>query len=109
MIRIEATQLIPGRGAPVPDAVVLTDGDTITYAGPAVDAPSGPVAQTVRAHTVMPGLWDCHTHLMGAYTSDLGRLPLEPAPLRAARATADLRAALDAGITSVREVGGLGV
>jgi imidazolonepropionase-like amidohydrolase len=40
---------------------------------------------------------------------DLGRLPLEPVALRAARTTADLRAALDAGVTSVREVGGLGV
>jgi imidazolonepropionase-like amidohydrolase len=46
---------------------------------------------------------------MGGYTPDPSRLPLEPAPLRAARATADLRAALDAGVTSVREVGGLGI
>ncbi len=109
MIRIEATQLIPGRGEPVPDAVLLVDGDTIAYAGPAATAPPGPADETVRAQTVMPGMWDCHTHLMGTYTSDLGRLPLEPAALRSARATADLRAALDAGITSVREVGGLGI
>ena len=34
---------------------------------------------------------------------------MEPEPLRAARCARDLRAALDAGITSVREVGGLGV
>jgi imidazolonepropionase-like amidohydrolase len=40
---------------------------------------------------------------------DLGRLPVDPPALRAARATADLRAALDAGVTSVRELGGLGV
>jgi imidazolonepropionase-like amidohydrolase len=109
MQRIEATQLIPGRGAPVPDAVVLLDGAGIGYAGPAAAAPPTPDAVTVRAHTVMPGLWDCHVHLMGAYSLDLNRLPMEPAPLRAARATADLRAALDAGVTSVREVGGLGI
>ena len=36
------------------------------------------------------------------------QLPLEPEALRAARCARDLRAALDAGITSVREVGGLG-
>jgi imidazolonepropionase-like amidohydrolase len=54
-------------------------------------------------------MWDCHGHLIGARTFDLGRLPLEPEALRAARCTRDLRAALDAGITSVREVGGLGV
>ena len=36
-------------------------------------------------------------------------MPLESLPLRAVRAAADLRAALDAGVTSVREMGGLGV
>jgi imidazolonepropionase-like amidohydrolase len=40
---------------------------------------------------------------------DLGQLPLEPLTVRAARSARDLRAALDAGVTSVREVGGLGV
>jgi imidazolonepropionase-like amidohydrolase len=58
---------------------------------------------------VLPGLWDCHGHLLGTRSLDLGRLPLEPVALRAARCAADLRAALDAGMTSVREVGGLGV
>jgi imidazolonepropionase-like amidohydrolase len=57
----------------------------------------------------MPGLWDCHTHLIGGTSLDLNRLPLEAVPLRAVRAAADLRAALDAGVTSVREMGGLGV
>jgi imidazolonepropionase-like amidohydrolase len=59
--------------------------------------------------TVMPGMWDCHGHFLGVRHFDLGQLPLDPEPLRAARCARDLRAALDAGITSVREVGGLGV
>jgi imidazolonepropionase-like amidohydrolase len=54
-------------------------------------------------------LWDCHGHLMGTRAMDLNRLPLEPVALRAARCARDLRAALDAGVTSVREVGGLGI
>jgi len=57
----------------------------------------------------MPGMWDCHGHFLGMRTMDLGKLPLEPAPLRAARCVHDLANALDAGITSVREVGGLGI
>jgi imidazolonepropionase-like amidohydrolase len=107
--RIEATVLIPGRGEPIPEGVVVLDGAVIRYAGPADGAPQTPGATVVRAHTVMPGLWDAHVHLMGATTLDLGRLPLEPSPLRAVRATADLRAALDVGVTSVRELGGLGL
>jgi imidazolonepropionase-like amidohydrolase len=43
------------------------------------------------------------------YAVELTRLALEPRALRAARCAGDLRAALDAGVTSVREVGGLGV
>jgi len=109
MHRIEADLLIPGRGAPVTDGVVLLDGAEISYAGPAALAPPSPSASLTRAVAVMPGMWECHGHLMGARSFDLGRLPLEPEALRAARCTRDLRAALDAGITSVRDVGGLGV
>ena len=108
-LRIEATLLIPGRGEPTRDAVVVADDATITYAGPASTAPDTPGATVVRTDTVLPGLWDCHVHFLGLRVLDLARLPQEPVALRAARATADLRAALDAGVTSVREVGGLGV
>src|SRR5437660_7911509 len=107
--RIEATQLIPGRGEPISDAVVIIDDDAISYAGPADGAPAADDADAVRAHTVMPGLWDCHGHFMGLRSADLTLLPQEPAALRAARCVPDLRAALDAGVTSVRELGGLGI
>jgi imidazolonepropionase-like amidohydrolase len=107
--RIEADLLVPGRGVPIRNAVVVLDGPAIQYAGPAASAPPTPSAAVVRTPTVLPGLWDCHAHFMGMRTSDLGRLPLTPTALRAARCVADMRAALDAGITSVREVGGLGV
>jgi imidazolonepropionase-like amidohydrolase len=93
----------------VPDGVVVLDGERISYAGPANGAPDTPGAVACQAATVMPGLWDCHGHFLGSRTFDLGRLPLEPVALRAARCARDLRAALDAGVTSVREVGGLGI
>jgi imidazolonepropionase-like amidohydrolase len=109
MDRITADLLIPGSGDPVRDGVVVLDGAQISYAGPAAGAPDTPGAAACRAATVLPGLWDCHGHLMGSRVFDLGRLPQEPLALRGARSARDLRAALDAGITSVREVGGLGV
>jgi imidazolonepropionase-like amidohydrolase len=109
MDRIEAELLIPGRGAPIRDGVVLLDGPRISYAGPAAVAPESPDASVTRVATVMPGMWDCHGHLVGARDMDLNRVALEPAAVRAARCARDLRAALDAGITSIREVGGLGI
>jgi len=109
MDRIQAELLIPGHGAPIRDGVVLLDGPRISYAGPAALAPPSPDACVVSVTTVMPGMWDCHGHLIGARSMDLNMVALEPAGVRAARCARDLRAALDAGITSVREVGGLGI
>jgi imidazolonepropionase-like amidohydrolase len=107
--RIEAEQMIPGRGLPVPDAAVILEGERISYAGPRDQAPDTPGADVVRGHTVMPGMWDCHGHLMGLRSVDMNDMMHEPIALRAARCVASLRACLDAGFTSVREVGGLGI
>ncbi|AYF79417.1 hypothetical protein D7D52_26855 [Nocardia yunnanensis] len=89
--------------------VVVLDGARIAYAGTAADAPETPHARVIATRAVMPGMWDCHGHFLGITTMDLARLPMEPLPTRAVRAAADLRAVLDAGFTSVREVGGLGI
>jgi imidazolonepropionase-like amidohydrolase len=108
LIRIEADQLVPGRGEPERDAVVLLAGATVTYAGPRADAPlsSGPV---FRVKTVLPGLWDCHAHFLGLPGLDLTMLVREPQPVQVARATKAAEAVLCAGFTSVRELGGFGV
>ena len=109
MERIDAALLIPGRGEPVADATVLIEGTQISYAGPAAGAPPADGAVRRQAQTVLPGLWDCHTHFMGSRDFDLARLVQEPVALRAARCARDLMNAVNAGFTSVREVGGLGV
>ena len=96
MERIEAELLIPGSGEPVSDGVVIIDNSVISYAGPASQAPATRGAAVHRTETVMPGMWDCHGHFLGMRVFDLGRLPLNPVPLRAARCTRDLRAALRA-------------
>jgi imidazolonepropionase-like amidohydrolase len=57
----------------------------------------------------MPGLWDCHAHFLGALDVDFGKEVREPQPLRVARAVRQASDALNAGFTSVREVGGYGV
>ena len=67
--------VVPGRGDPVRDGVVVLDGATIAYAGPALTAPDTPGATVTRAAAVLPGLWDCHTHLVGLRALDLGGYP----------------------------------
>jgi imidazolonepropionase-like amidohydrolase len=109
MHRIEAQLLIRGDGEAVSNGVVVLDGEQISYAGPAADAPQTPGAQVRDAAAVMPGMWDCHGHFLGSRSFDLASLAQEATQLRAARSAHDLANAVNAGITSVREVGGLGI
>jgi imidazolonepropionase-like amidohydrolase len=107
MIRIEADVLIPGRGQPVVDGAVVIEGASIAYAGPVGSAPPG--GDTLRVPAVMPGMWDCHVHFAGINVPDIEVDAKEPDALKAARSVRDLSVVLDAGFTSVREPGGLGV
>jgi imidazolonepropionase-like amidohydrolase len=109
MNTIRADLLIPGRGEPVENGTVVTEGGVITYSGPSASAPSTPDASVFEVPVVMPGLWDCHAHLFGSSSWSLEGVAWVPPAAAGARATADLRKYLDGGVTSVREVGGYGV
>ena len=108
MHRIEADLLIPGRGEPVSDGVVVLDGDRIGYAGPARRA--GDAAR--RAGTgPLPSCPGCGT----ATGTSSARARSTSAGCRWSRSRCGRRGApatcgprCDAGVTSVREVGGLG-
>ncbi len=108
-VRIEAKRLIPGRGEVVDGGVVVLNGKSISYAGTAGEAPETPGADVVATDTVMPGMWECHGHFMGIYTSNISEQVTTRPEVAAIRSTADARRVLMAGFTSVREVGGMGV
>jgi imidazolonepropionase-like amidohydrolase len=110
MGRIEADLLIPGRGEPIRNGCVVFDGPTIAFAGPIEGAPkpaSG--AHVDRVPVVMPGMWDCHGHLMGFRSANVEDIAKTSLPVLAARSVADARTALRAGFTSIRDLVGLGV
>ncbi len=106
--RIDADLLIPGKGDPVYDGSVVIDGGGIAYAGPAAGAPAVETP-AVRVSTVLPGLWECHGHFVGILNADLEHEAKELIAVKTARATADARRTIEGGVTSVREVGGLGI
>ena len=60
--------LTTNTGAPISDAVVVIEGGTVTYAGPAKDAPNQGDADRVdcEGRCVIPGFVDAHTHLVFA-------------------------------------------
>jgi imidazolonepropionase-like amidohydrolase len=108
-VRINADLLIPGRGNPTQDGTVILDGGVITYAGPSIDAPDTPDADTTNVPVAMPGLWECHAHFIGIDTPNVEASILTPAARLAALATVDLHSTLMGGVTSAREVGGFGL
>lgn len=108
--RIVADILIPGRGEQVDDGTVVLEHGEVAYAGPTSSAP--PTTGDEQVHevaAVLPGLWDCHTHFTGIVATNLEQLATSNALSATARATNDAAAVLDGGITSVRDVGGLGI
>ena len=82
MNRIDAEVLIPGRGGPIRDATVVTDGGVITYVGPSSGAPDLPA---LKVPVVMPGLWECHGHFTGLSTLDMHETMRLPVAVAAAR------------------------
>jgi imidazolonepropionase-like amidohydrolase len=106
--RIEAARLIPGRGDVIAGGVVVLDEDRIGYAGAAAGAPDTPDAEVIDVDTVMPGMWECHGHFLGIYTANIDEAFVTRPQLTSMRVTSDALKALEAGFTSVREMGGLG-
>lgn len=105
-LAVRAGRLIDGSGAPpVRDAVILIEGDRITAVGTSLAIPAGVEVIDLSKSTVLPGLIDCHTHITsqsGDYLNDLfRRSPIDVA----VTAHVYARRTLEAGFTTVRDVG----
>ncbi|MGY0056712.1 metal-dependent hydrolase family protein [Streptomyces sp. LZ34] len=109
--RYEHAALIDGTGAaPIPDAVLVVDDDgLIAYAGPAAAAPKTPAATTVDlgGRTVLPGFFDCHAHLCMTPGRGLIAGLAADATVETFEVAERLRATLHAGVTTLRDLGGV--
>src|SRR3990172_2356664 len=91
-----------GTGAdPQPADVAVEDG-RIVDVGIGLD---GEEAVELAGRTLLPGLFDCHVHVMFSHV-DAWRSANTPFSYRFYEAAANLRATLRTGITSVRDAGG---
>jgi len=102
---ITAARLFDGNGRVRP-ARVLIEGDRIAAVGAAAHAPEGMRAVDFPGATILPGLIDCHVHLVDEGLADATARDREPMALRALRTADHARRTLEAGFTSVRDVGG---
>jgi imidazolonepropionase-like amidohydrolase len=100
------------KGAYVEKAAVWIEGERITEVGPASDvishAPKDAKLIDLGGMTVLPGLIDCHTHIMARIpdTDDgyILTLATKSQAFRALEGAYDARITLAAGYTSVRDV-----
>jgi imidazolonepropionase-like amidohydrolase len=107
ILAVKAGRLIDVKaGAVVTNAVVLIEGDRVKAVGPAVAIPQGATVIDLSGYTVLPGLIDCHTHLV-ADASDADPLTelKSSAAKRAFESVPNARATLEAGFTTVRDLG----
>jgi len=105
-------RIIDGTGKePISDGVIVINGNKIEEIGSKTKIQIPKDAKVIAAEdgTIMPGLIDAHMHLMG--TTGLNSLlwAIEEPLLKAMRVTTALEPLINAGFTSVRDVGGLGV
>ena len=94
-------------GELVPDLAVVVEDDRIVQVGSAADAPTDARVVELPGHTLLPGLVDCHAHLIGEPDSGHGYAELLTRS-GAQEALSGVRNARDtvlAGFTTVRDVG----
>lgn len=118
VVALRATRMIDVKaGAPVNNVVILIESGRITSVGPNLAIPAGAQVIDLGQSTVLPGLIDTHTHLLSnfkhAYGSGDINMLLTLTQMSTAKGAlmgaALGREDLEAGITTVRDLGNAGM
>jgi imidazolonepropionase-like amidohydrolase len=104
---VRAARLIDGKGgAPLANAVVLIEGDRIRAVGSNLSVPRGTRILDLGSATLLPGLIDCHTHIVLGDPGDYYERTFRVSPIdKAITAHRYARRTLEAGFTTVRDAG----
>src|SRR5215212_10880191 len=107
LLVVKAGTLVDGTGtAPRRGVQIYVRDGQILDVGPSGDVPSAARVLDYAAHSVVPGLIDCHVHLSFSAGHDpLADLLAEDDGTLLLHAAANARTALAAGITTVRDLG----
>lgn len=110
VVALKAARLFDGKSKTIsPNGVIVVEGNTITAAGSGVSIPENAQIIDLGDATLSPGFMDAHTHLTSDFSGNynerrlhvlsenISQLALEMIP--------NARVTLEAGFTSVRDVG----
>ncbi|MGI9115688.1 MAG: amidohydrolase family protein [Chthoniobacterales bacterium] len=110
IIALKAARMFDGKSRSlVPNAVVVVQNDKITDAGANIAIPPNAQVIDLGDVTLSPGFMDAHTHLTADYSGDFNKRRLDELDLnvseQAIHATVFARATVEAGFTTVRDLG----
>jgi imidazolonepropionase-like amidohydrolase len=109
-IVLKAARMFDGKSkALVQNGVVIVQGDKVVDAGSNLPLPAGAKVIDLGDVTLSPGFMDAHTHLTLDFSGDFNKRRLEQLDLnvseQAIKAVGYARTTLEAGFTTVRDVG----
>ena len=104
---IQCGTLIDGTGSdPVRNATIVIEDGGITAVNVGGGIPVGAEVIDASGMTVMPGMIDCHVHLMNRPPKSIEQRLSTPFSLAVAEALTNARTTLEHGFTTVRDAGG---
>ena len=109
-IVLKAARMFDGKSKTlVQNGVVIVQGDKIVDVGSNLPVPAGAKVIDLGDVTLSPGFMDAHTHLTSDFSGDFNKRRLEQLDLnvseQAIRAVGYARTTVEAGFTTVRDVG----
>ena len=96
-------RVFDGTGAPLADADVVVEDGRIVEVGPDLDGDEG---VECSGTALLPGLFDCHLHVVGRHEDDELTMQHRPFSYTFFTIPENLRLTLELGITTVRDAGG---